>query len=235
MRKYLIAIALLGGLGLFMPDTASADLLIRLSDGVNPDVIVLDNAGAAVASTGGNVSTHADINPLAGVVTFSGNIGNFIVNVTTGLSKPVIGQRLDLNSVQVTSGAGGGTMTLQVTDTGFTLSPGGLKLALGGTTDGSVSFSGAGDAGNAEFGAGPGPALGPFGPGAFSGTVIAAGAGTAPYSMTLTAVIVHGTGDSTSFDAELSPVPEPSSLVLVATGLTFFGGTFWRRRRKAAA
>lgn len=234
MRKYLVAIALLGGLGLLAPNTASADLLLRISDGVTTQIVLDQDLVGGAASSGGNVSTVADGNATVGAVAFNGVIGSFVVNVIVGTSKPLIGDRLDLFNLNISGGAG--TLTVEVTDTGFTTSPQGLKLEIGGTTDGTVTIAAAGDPTNTEFGAGPGPALGPFSTGgAFGGSATAAGPGTSPYSMTMTAMITQGNGDITSFDALLTPVPEPSSLVLVATGLTFFGGTFWRRRRKAAA
>src|SRR5262245_784519 len=67
---------------------------LRLEDTATGEGVVLTDNGAG------------DINGLNGAITFSGSIGGFVVNVTTGLSQPIIGgtnnyAELDLNSVNV--------------------------------------------------------------------------------------------------------------------------------------
>ena len=76
---------------------ANAAFVMTLSDGVNTATV-----------------TDGVLNPLDGVVTFNGVLGAgaWIVNVTTGISKPVFPNndgfaKMDLNSVNVTSAAGG--------------------------------------------------------------------------------------------------------------------------------
>ena len=58
---------------------------------------------------------------------FSGLIGNFNVVVTQGIGYPAIGSPaqpiLDLTSVNLTTAAGGGTLTVMITETGFTTTP----------------------------------------------------------------------------------------------------------------
>src|SRR5262245_17805634 len=74
------------------------------------------STGSGVVITDNGVG---DINPLAGAVTYSGSINGFLVNVTTGISKPLIGgvnnyAELDLNSVNVQfTGAGKLRITLE--------------------------------------------------------------------------------------------------------------------------
>jgi hypothetical protein len=77
---------------------AYADLLrLRLED-------ISSGSGSGVVVTDGKAG---DTNPLTGVITYLGSINNnFLINVTTGISKPVIGgvnnyAELDLNSVNV--------------------------------------------------------------------------------------------------------------------------------------
>jgi hypothetical protein len=93
---------------------------------------VISGAGAVITDNGAG-----DINPLVGVITFSGSVpGGFTVNVTTGLSKPMIGgitniAEMDLNSVNVqTSGAG--TLRITLEDTDFIAGANGTLAFLGG-------------------------------------------------------------------------------------------------------
>mgnify|MGYP000197519600 CR=1 FL=1 len=165
---------------------------------------------------------------LLGVVTFRGPVGPFFtVNVTTAITEPALGSAnfaiLDLNSVNVSGGPG--TLTILASHTGYTGPlPGGFypaQLNVGGTTTGTVSFAGYLDDGNALFGTtsllG---ALGPFGPGAFSGAVAGAAPATAPFSLTLVAEITHRVAGNTSFDFEVRPrVAEPGMLSLFGIGL----------------
>jgi PEP-CTERM motif len=193
-----------------------------------------------------------DINPALGVITFSGAIpGGFAVNVTTGLSKPMIGgttsiAELDLNSVNVqTAGAGALRITLEDTDfingangllgfiggVGGTLTaPGGSSVAfntwvnpadlvpaLGPDTSpvGALGAIGGIPAGSiAAFGSGAS-----FGPGVFSATGGANFLKTGPYSLFSQATIVFTGAGSVSFDLDSRVVPEPSSLLLLGTGL----------------
>ena len=193
-----------------------------------------------------------DINPALGVITFSGAIpGGFAVNVTTGLSKPMIGgttsiAELDLNSVNVqTTGAGALRITLEDTDfingvngllgfiggVGGTLTaPGGSSVtfntwvnpadlvpALGPDTSpvGALGAIGGIPAGSiAAFGSGVS-----FGPGVFSATGGANFLKTGPYSLFSQATIVFTGAGSVSFDLDSRVVPEPSSLLLLGTGL----------------
>jgi hypothetical protein len=183
-----------------------------------------------------------DLTSAPGVVTFSGSVGPFTVNVTTAITEPALGSAsfaiLDLNSVNVSGGPG--TLTILASHTGYTGPlPGGIypaQLNVGGTTTGTVSFAGFLDAGNTLFGTtsllGT---LGPFGPGAFSGSVAGAAPATAPFSLTLVAEITHRVAGITSFDFEVRPrVAEPGMLSLFGIGLgsVLVGG---RRRLRISA
>ncbi len=73
-----------------------------------------------------------------GVLSYYGSIGNFTISVTTGLSKPALPAQppqLDLNSVDVSSVTGGGTLYITLEDTGFTttLPSPFLQSSIGGT------------------------------------------------------------------------------------------------------
>ena len=105
---------------------AHALLVLTIDDlsTVGVDAIIVDDVDGGVGTfTTKGFSTSADGSPGDGLVTFNGAVGSFIVNVTTGISKPVIGNpskgRIDLNSVNVSGSAG--TLQLMLTDVDFSL------------------------------------------------------------------------------------------------------------------
>lgn len=216
-------IALLAGLMMMAAASAWAIPTLQLNDGATT-VTVAD--GSAL-----------DSNPAAGVVTYIGQVGaNWSINVSTGITMPAQGSALnpymDLNSVNMSNGAG--SISIMFSETGFVGTPAitGFSTKVGGTTAGSFTLDSFYDPSNALFGqANPLANLGPFGAGAFSGTEQNS-ASTGPlYSLTLKANILHNGPGTTSFDAELTPVPEPGTIVLLGAGLLGLG-IYGRRRAK---
>ena len=214
MKKGFLGVIVVLAILLGVQSTSHA-LTLGFNDFVSPVFYVTDNQAGV------------DINPLVGVITYSGPIGNWIVNVTTGLSKPVIGTagapQIDLNSVNVTTTLAG-HLRFGMVDSGFTGpisggSAGPFTFAVGGTTQGTVFFDAFGEDANTEGFTGSIFAnLGPFISGAFSGTTQGGFNATSPFSLGIIGDITHVGAGSTSFNASLS-VPEASALILLGSGL----------------
>jgi hypothetical protein len=220
MRRLALVIAV--AMVLVVPTGADAGLILFLDDQDGNSVMIEDGK-------------LGDINPLAGAVTYLGTLGEWTVNVTTAISKPLLGPQptIDLNSVNV--GGGTGTLLVRMTDTDFTVPAGqaGFTSEIGGTTDGKVEYWTWIDNANAEFGmTTPLAAVGPFGPGAFAGTFGQSALVPGLFSMTQEVQITHGSRfDITSFNAKLS-VPEPGTLMLMGLGLLSIGFSSRRARRR---
>ena len=217
--------ALMAG-GLFLAaEQAGAAPIMTLSDGTTTVTVTDSGAG--------------DINSLACAITFNGTVGNFTLNVTTGVSKPVLGSptwpNMDLNDISVSS-KGGGTLTITFSDSGFTGFDGSAKLFsdVGGVTEGTARFQVWVDSDNTLLAKTTQIAdLGSFG-GAFSGTTSGAfTTGAGPYAITQFAILTHAGGrKSSSFNLHTKPVPEPATFGFLGIGLAGLG--FIARRRRNA-
>lgn len=187
---------------------AEAVLTLRLTDGTT-------------ALTIGDGSP-SDLSSLPGVVQYSGALGNFYLNITTGFN---LGTQaypyLDLFNVNLSS-TGGGTLTIMLSETDFVGSePFLITSQIGGTTGGTVTYESYFDTTNQLFALTSLIAtLGPFA-GAFGGSVLGWVGPESAYSLTLVTSVTHpGTSSvvATSFNAELK-VAQPATLLLLGSGL----------------
>jgi hypothetical protein len=219
MRNSLNRILLASALALGVAASAHALPILRLTTSGGSMVTVADGGAG-------------DIDPTAGSVVVFGPLAGWNINVSTGLSTPVLGSasqpELDLNSVNVSSGAG--WIDIELTDTGFTAQNAASFLAtIGGTTSGSVSYRTYLDSSNTAFG--QGTLLTSFNS---VGTPFANAASNVLtsatlYSLTLLVRITHtGQGQASSFDATVK-VPEPGTLLLLGAGCLALA-PFTRRR-----
>lgn len=218
---------------------------LRISDGTPANTFTITDQDFIA-----NPQAPADTSAQPGVIGFSGAVGNFMINFSTGLTKPAIGTA-DLPLLSITSfnstfnGAGGGTLTLEFTDTDFTPNgPLDFLASIGGTSAGNVNFKTFFDPGNVEFaqtslltdsGDLTGSQLNP--------THVDMSNIVTPvnnYSLTLLTTIEHtASGQNTSISTDLRgaivAVPLPAAAWMALPLLGGFGVTQVIRRRRLAA
>ena len=205
---------------------------LRLSDGINTVTVTDSGAG--------------DVNPLAGVVVFNGAVGDFSVNVTTGITKPLLGSPtdpiLDLNSIDVT-GAAGGVLTIEFTKTDFFSSGSSLDLstAIGGVTADTVQFEHFASTTNTAFAQDIALFDSDNLTGGFLFIDVGSSAISGDYSLTTVATITHTAGgQNSSFNSVLegaftptTDIPEPALAPSLVIGGLLLAGRLISRRRKA--
>ena len=171
-----------------MPTFAVVPPGLTITDGTN--TVIIDQGGNVTFSPG-CVGCRTNIDSAQpGNLAWGGTIGAFNVTLIVGESKPVLGPAPDMDlSIQSVNTTTGGTLTISLSDVGFTTpNISSVSMAAGGILSGAgtITFLSYVDNSNAAFGQGTAVGtLGPFSGSAFNGTLAAGAPPTAaPFSMT---------------------------------------------------
>ena len=167
-----------------------------------PTLTIFDGTTTVTITDGSSGDSCPDL----GCVTWIGTIGVWNINVDTGLTKPIIGDpnNLDMDLSFVAHSTATGNLSITWSDDGYTLSRGVID-GIGGTTDGSVSD-------NVLINGGAVLSLGPFGPGAFSGTTTG-NITLNPADVIAMQVLITQNGSGSSTGDKNLKVPEGGSAV----------------------
>ncbi len=196
--------------------TACALALAAERSSAVPSITLFDVASStSVTVVDGGLG---DANAAAGAVTFIGSLGVWTVNVSTGLTKPILGSStspsMDLNSIDNSSAAG--TLIITFTDTGFNTPAGGSAYAtiggtLGGPAGSSITYK---TFQNTNLLTSISANTTPF-----AGVASAPTTPSANYSLSQQITIVHTGAGNTSFDATLTVPDGGMTAALLGMGL----------------
>jgi hypothetical protein len=194
---------------------------------------VTANATATLIITDSAGHTTGPLTSAGGTITFIGTIGNWTLNVTTGIANPPFGSRpvtqplIDLNSINSFAGGAGGKLTIQFFADGYGPISGALFHKTGGTQTGfsSVDFKAQVNGGNVDDQT---STISPF---SFN-TELPVTAGTGTTLGILATIDSGGATGLASFDSEVKVPDAGMTLALLGSALT--GLALFARSRKTA-
>jgi len=219
---------------------AYATAVIELSDG-SSTVTLQDNGSSTCSGACTGWLTSSDTVMAVGAVSLTTTFDSYVVTVTTGITKPILGSAaapdMDLN-VSATRGAavGSNTLTIEFSDTDFTRPVPGLTLTAGGTSVGSGSYAAYYSTANTQLTLGTLIASQAFGAGPYTVNTGGAGPlGTGLFSLTqvVTETFPGGAAMTFSGDHTLTGVPEPASAALLGGVLLVVTRVIRRTTRRA--
>ena len=216
----------------FVAPLAGAVLIMGFATAANAFSLRLSDGKETVTVTDGVIG---DSNALAGVITYMGSVGAYLSNTTVGVSSRILTvtgipnvPAMDLNSLNIkrASDTLPTTLTLYLTDTGFSCLSPNFTAGIGGTTTGTLKYKTYFSNSNAEFAETNLLTSSSFTGPVFSGLATSLAVGLAnPFSLTQEVEITQDiAGGVTSFNGTLAdpaadPVPEPGTSVLLGAGL----------------
>jgi hypothetical protein len=181
------------------------------------DSVTISNAGlATLACKPGACSSSMGPITSSGNVIWGGKIGPFTINMVIGQTTPALPIAETNVSLMVSTGATGGTLLVQWTDTGFSGAHGTATMKAANTINGTVhaTYTGHIDSNNAAFGTEVGTTVGQLGPFTMTGSGSLTGPGptSSVFSMTsvLNAVMAPASALAVSgYSLNVPPVPVP--------------------------